>query len=141
MKVLDTPVLVDLLRGRIDVRTLLGQAKGEELATTELNVFELEVLARLGPRAGREHRLAAVQRLRRKLTVLPIDERACQAAAVGQAARPKGGGSIEWLMLGAAKAAGASAWWTVAREHVPALEGVESVSISNKTTKNHRERA
>lgn len=132
MKVLDTPLLLDLLRGRTDVRTLLGQAKGEELATTELNLYELEVLARSGPRAGRDRRLAALQRLRRKLTVLPIDERACQTAAIAQAAHPRGGSSVEWLMLGAAKSAGASAWWTVPKEAPGPLEGLEVVHIGKR---------
>jgi predicted nucleic acid-binding protein len=140
VKVLDTPLLVDLLRGRVSVRTLVAQAHGEELATTELNLFELEVLARLGPRAGRDHRLSAVQRLRRKLTVLPIDERTCQAAAAGLAAHPRGGTPVEWLMLGAAKAAGASSWWTVPKEPVAPFEGLEVVRVTNKATMNHVQR-
>jgi len=134
MKVLDTPLLLDLLRGRIDVRTLVEHSRGEELATTELNLYELEVLARSGPRVGRDRRVAAVQRLRRKFTVLPVDERACQLAATAQAAHPRGGSTLEWLMLGVAKAAGASSWWTVPREAVLPLGGLEVVHFSKKAT-------
>jgi predicted nucleic acid-binding protein len=135
MKVLDTPLLVDLLRGRLDVATLSDRADGEELATTELNLYELEVIGRLGPRTGRDRRLAVVQRLRRKLTVLAVDERACQVAAAAQAAHPRAASTLDWLVLGAAKAAGATEWWTVPREPVAALEGLEVVRISNHAPK------
>jgi predicted nucleic acid-binding protein len=140
MKVLDTPLLLDLLRGRLDVRTLESHARGEELATTELNIYELEVLARSGPKVGRDRRLAAVQRLRRKLTILPVDERASQLAAAGHAGHLRGGMPMEWLMLGAAKAAGASAWWTVHQESVGPLEGLEIVNISKRSPQTHKTR-
>jgi predicted nucleic acid-binding protein len=141
MKVLDTPLLLDLLRGRVSVRTLAEHAKGEELATTELNLFELEVMARIGPKVGRDRRLAAVQRLRRKLTILPIDERACQLGAAAQASHVRAASALECLMLGSARAAGASAWWTSPKESLPALEGLELVHISNKVPERRKIRS
>jgi predicted nucleic acid-binding protein len=79
MKALDTPVLLAFLRGSPGARALVRSLSGEEIATTELNFYELEALARLDPHPGRERRLAALDRLRRKLTVLPVDERGVRA--------------------------------------------------------------
>ena len=81
MKGLDTPVLLKLLRGEPAARTLLRSLQGEELATTEWNFLELEALAKLDSTPGRERRRAALEKLRRRLTVLSLDERAVEAAA------------------------------------------------------------
>lgn len=76
MKALDTSVLLALLEGDRAARDLLRKLRGTEIATTEVNMLELAYLAgRASPRS-RSHRRDAVDRLRRKLTVLPIDQRA-----------------------------------------------------------------
>ncbi len=108
MKGLDTPALLALLEGRPEAKPLLEDASGEELCTTEVNLFELEALARGGPSSGRARRLAALDRLRRKLTVLPIDERAARAAALLQAANRGSLAGPTWLFVGALEASGAS---------------------------------
>jgi len=76
VKALDTPVLLSLLEGDVRVRQALKRARGEELATTEANLLELTMIAAEGPARGRAGRLAALGRLRRRLTVLPFDARA-----------------------------------------------------------------
>ena len=108
MKVLDTPVLLDLLRGRPSAKKWLKELHGEEIATTELNLFEL---GRLSSRGGRRPD-AALDRLRRSLTVLPIDERAVRGALDGAPPRNGEAPGAVLLMLGAADAAGAEEWLT-----------------------------
>src|SRR5208283_1659005 len=88
MKGLDTSVLLALLEGERGTRDLLKQLRGVELATTEANLLELSYLAARGPPRTQVARRRAVDRLRRKLTVLPIDNR-----AVEQAGRRLGRGS------------------------------------------------
>ena len=119
MRGLDTGVLVDLLHGRPAARSLLEESADEELCTTEVNLFELEAIARGDRRAGRERRLAALDRLRRKITVLPIDERAVHAAALLAAAHPRSASTAEYLILGAAEAAGVREWVSDAPLPVP----------------------
>jgi predicted nucleic acid-binding protein len=127
MKALDTPILLELLRGRPALAHVLRALEGEELATTEVNLFELESIARAGPRAGREARRAAVDRLRRKLTVLSIDPHAVQAAAALSHGRLHEASATEWLMLGAASAAGCSEWITTSGGRLPKTIGKLSI--------------
>jgi predicted nucleic acid-binding protein len=87
MKGLDTPVLLRLLRGEPRVCQYLRKLGPGELCTTTINLFELEAIARSDPAPGRERRLAALEALRRKLSVLPVDESAALAAAA-EFARP-----------------------------------------------------
>ena len=113
MKALDTPILLEILRGKPGATALLRSLSGEELATTELNLFELEQIARSESPRGLEKRLAAIERLRRRITVLPIDERAVASASVlskgGPAAQAP---AMARLMVGAAGASGCSEWLT-----------------------------
>lgn len=121
MKALDTPLLVDLLRGRPSAWKFLDRHRAEELLTTEINLYELELMARRGPPAGRERRLAAVASLRRKLTVLPINDRATGLAIRGSSA---GKSTIaEALMHSAAEAAGCGSWVTTRWGKVPRPAG------------------
>lgn len=106
MKALDTGVLLALLEGSTKARDLVRKLRGSELATTEANLLELTLLAGGPPAKSRGARLAALEKLRQRLTVLPIDARAIHAASSGW--RPEGKGSA-WstvAMLGALEAAG-----------------------------------
>ncbi len=76
MKGLDTSVLLGLLEEDAAVRKLLGRLRGVELATTEANLLELELIAAHASGRQRKARRLALERLRRKITVLPIDARA-----------------------------------------------------------------
>jgi predicted nucleic acid-binding protein len=120
MKGLDTPVLLALLEGAPKSRALVRALAGEELATTEVNLFEIELLGRREKGPGKERRAQAVDRLRRKLTILPIDEestrRAATIAASARGAAPEG----TWLCVGAAEAHGCSEWITTADGVPPA---------------------
>lgn len=80
MKALDTPALLSLLEGNARLRAVLKRWRGEEIATTEANVLELALLAARGPPRGKGHRAETIGRLRRRLTVLPIDSRAGEEA-------------------------------------------------------------
>ncbi len=80
MKALDTPALLALLEGDGGVKDLLRRLRGHEVATTEANLLELALLSGRGSaRSG--HRREALSRLRRKITVLPIDSRAIEEVA------------------------------------------------------------
>jgi predicted nucleic acid-binding protein len=80
MKGLDTPVLLTILHDSPSAKELLKSLRGEELATTELNMFELRTLAAEGPRAQRNGREDALARLRRRITVLSINADSVQGA-------------------------------------------------------------
>lgn len=112
MKALDTPVLLRLLHGDERVRSLLRSLPGEELATTEWNLLELEIALRADARPGRERRRAALDQLRRRLTVLPIDEAALRSAREipGQPRSPSE--MIELGLLSALQARGCEELYT-----------------------------
>jgi len=112
MKALDTPLLLELLRGRPGAKRLLPHLQGEELATTELNLYELEVIARSEGGRSREQRRATLAKLRRRLTVLPIDERAVRAGLGRDSAKVGRDPPSVALMLGAAEAGGCEEWLT-----------------------------
>ncbi len=80
MKALDTSVILALLEGDRSAKDLLRRLRGVEVATTEANLLELAYLASRGSARTRAHRRETLDRLRRKLTVLPIDQRAVSEA-------------------------------------------------------------
>ncbi len=78
MKALDTSALLGLLEGDGSVRDLVRRLRGIELATTEANLLELTYLAARGNARSRNHRRETLERMRRKITVLPIDAKAVE---------------------------------------------------------------
>jgi predicted nucleic acid-binding protein len=119
MKGLDTPVLLALLEGAPKARALIRALGGEELATTEVNLFEIELLGRRDRSPGKERRTQALERLRRRLTVLPIDEESSRKAAAIAASARQAAPEGTWLSLAAAEAHGCSEWITVASAAPP----------------------
>ena len=112
MKALDTSVLLALLEGDRSARDLVRKLRDVELATTEGNFLELAYLARHGSPRIRGRRGEALARLRRKLTVLPIDPR---AVAEAQTCVLRGEGASSPLLvgiLGALEAAGCDELFT-----------------------------
>lgn len=87
MKALDTSVLLAILEGNPAARNLVRRLKGIELATSEINLTELAVVAIIQGERRRAARLASLDRLRRTLTVLPIE-----AAGTREAIAHAGGG-------------------------------------------------
>ncbi|MCI4335624.1 MAG: PIN domain-containing protein [Thermoplasmata archaeon] len=108
MKALDTPVLLAILEGRPEGRGVLRDLAVGEVCTTELNLFELEAMARADSKAARTHRLAAIERLRRKISILAFDERASRIAARLAADHKGATSSLGWLILGILVANGAN---------------------------------
>jgi predicted nucleic acid-binding protein len=88
MKGFDSSTLLALLEGKRVAKDLLTRLRGVEIATTEMNLLELAYLAAVASPKARAPRRAAVERLRRKMTVLPVDSK-----AVEQASRRLGRGS------------------------------------------------
>ncbi len=117
MKGLDTPVLLAILHDQASARALLRTLRGEELATTELNMFELSVLAAGGPRPERPSRETALARLRRRITVLPITADSVREAGrfVKVAARRPDYQALVWGTLAAARCAE----WITTRRFAP----------------------
>jgi predicted nucleic acid-binding protein len=107
MKALDTPVLLELLHDSPAAKPLLKSLRGEELACTELNLYELEAIAAEGPKQQRSAREAALARLRRRVTVLPLTGDAAREAARLVRSRPGTSGYLP-LAWGALVAAGCS---------------------------------
>jgi predicted nucleic acid-binding protein len=111
MKALDTPVLLAILHDSPSAKELLKGMRGEELATTELNMFELSVLAAEGSRSHRISRDTALAKLRRRITVLPITSEAVRGAARGLTAKAPRDGPLP-LIWGTLAAAGCGEWIT-----------------------------
>lgn len=107
MKALDTAVLLGLLEGDRAARETVRKLRGHELATTEANLLELALLSAKGPGGARSSRREAIARLRRKMTVLPIDSRAIEEIA-RRSGRPELAGLSPHVlaMLGALEAGG-----------------------------------
>ena len=81
MKAVDTGVLLALLQGSVKAREQLRRLRGTEVATTEANLLELGAIAsRPGGRA-KASRLEVLEKLRQRLTVLPVDARSSREAA------------------------------------------------------------
>ncbi len=81
MKGLDTSVLLGLLEGDRPSRALIDRLRGVEVATTEANLLELSLIAGHGPARLQRSRREVLERLRRKITVLPVDARSVELAA------------------------------------------------------------
>ncbi|MGC1837664.1 MAG: PIN domain-containing protein [Candidatus Acidiferrales bacterium] len=111
MKALDTPVLLAVLHDSPMAKDLLKSLRGEEIATTELNMFELRALASEVPRAARQGRDSALVRLRRRISVLPVSPEAVHEA--GRYLHLKGASaSYQSLVWGTLSAAGCGEWIT-----------------------------
>jgi predicted nucleic acid-binding protein len=117
MKGLDTPVLLSILHDSNSAKELLKSLRGEELATTEFNMYELETLAARRPPGRHAGLTSALARLRRRITVLPVTAEAVSIA--GRLQRTKGR-SINSLALvwGTLSAAGCHEWITT-RTYAP----------------------
>jgi predicted nucleic acid-binding protein len=135
MKVLDTPVLLELLRGVPAAKALVRGANAEELATTEINLWELGSLAQADPSPGRERRLAVLGRLRRKLVVLPFDAIAAEASL--RLGPPSHGSSPSThMILGAIAGHGGGDWYTTREVVSPKLPpGVRRIQYPTSKAK------
>jgi len=114
---LDTPALLEILHDTAVGRDLLKSLRGEELGTTELQMFELRAVAARAARGERALRETALARLRRRITVLPITAEAVNEAGrfLRAEGKPAGYPALVW---GALAAAGCSEWVTT-RAYAP----------------------
>lgn len=137
MKGIDTPVLVDLLRGRAAAWESVLSGQPEELATTEINLFELETLARREGKAGLDRRLAAVRHLRQKVSVLAVDERASNRASLFAVSDKSGAPPLDWLVVAAAETSGCTTWLTTGASRLPAKVGrIRVVKVAHRARQN-----
>jgi len=112
MKALDTSVLLALLEGDRSARELVRKLRDVEIATTEVNFLELAYLANRGTVKARNRRRESLGRLRRKLTVLPIDSRAVAEAEHAVMREEAPSSPSVTAMLGALEAAGCDELFT-----------------------------
>ena len=131
MKAFDTPILLSLHQGEAEVRTLLRKLRGVEVATTEYNMLELSVLANGGSARHRAGRIKAIDRLRGKLTVLPITTAAVREAT----ARIVGNSQVSYppaqlAMLGALEAEGCDELYTDRHTQFPGQWRFKVTSIA-----------
>lgn len=115
MKALDSWVLLGILEGESFAKGLFTQLRGVEVATTEVSLLELSLLADVGSAKGRSARRAIIERLRRKLTVLPIDARATAEAARRGSVKLRGEELLRLLEWGALEAYGCDELFTRSR--------------------------
>ncbi len=106
MKALDTGVLLALLEGSPKARELVRKLRGSELATTEANLLELGYLAERPGHRETSARLAALERLRQRLTILPVEGRAIHEATLRLARGYRRLAPSVVAMLGVLEAAG-----------------------------------
>lgn len=118
MKGLDTPVLLEILHGSPASKGLLKSLRGEELATSELNVFELNLLAARGGKTSRAARIRSLTNLRRRISVIPVGPGAVEAASRLAGGRLPGSGYAA-LVWGTMIAAGCQEWITT-KAYAPA---------------------
>ena len=102
MKGLDTSALLGLLHGDPTVRKVLRSWSGEEIATSELCLAELTAIALRQPSKVRTHRLQVLERLRRRISVLPVDHRATTALATHSGPSTSDGGLLASIVVLAA---------------------------------------
>jgi len=116
MKALDVSVLVGILHDSPGAKELLKSLHGEEIATTELDLFDLKRLAATASAAARPSREGAISRLRRRITVLPVSAEGVSEA--GRFLRTGADLGLIALAWGVLSAAGCSEWITT-REFAP----------------------
>jgi predicted nucleic acid-binding protein len=129
VKALDSGVLLALLEGSPKAQALLRKLRGIEVATTEVNLLELAFLAR-GSRKVMAARLATLEKLRQRLTVVPLDARGSRevlAAAAG-ASRPVS--PTVAAMLGALRAVGCEEILSDVADSLPEDWGVRVRSVT-----------
>jgi predicted nucleic acid-binding protein len=112
MKAFDSSALLALLEGDRAILDLTKRLRGVEIVSTEANLLELEYLAARGPTRLRRRRTEALGRVRRKLTVLPIDSRAVEHAARHLAQGAEKLPALTAAMLGALEGAGCEELFT-----------------------------
>jgi len=136
MKGVDSSVLLGLLEGDAAVRSLLKHLRGLEVATTEADLLELAWLAGTGTKRERRHRLETLSRLRRRITVLPLDARATDQT-VRIALRGESGGALPLSLgrLGALEAAGCEELYTRDPTVVGASSKLKISIVGRKTPK------
>ncbi len=126
MKALDTGVLRALLEGSERAREVVRRLRGSEIATTEANLLELAFLAAASSGKGVATRMSTLEKLRQRLTVLPIDGRGVAAASSRLPATRGRLPPTVAAMLGALEAAGCQELWT---DDAASLEGKWSFKV------------
>ncbi len=106
MKGLDSSAILSLLHGQAAVTKAVRAWAGEEIATSEMCLIELTAIALRQPPKVRAARMQALERLRRRVTVLPVDHRTQTALASHPEAGATQGALASSIVLATLEAAG-----------------------------------
>ncbi|MFQ5979228.1 MAG: type II toxin-antitoxin system VapC family toxin [Candidatus Heimdallarchaeota archaeon] len=132
----DTTFLIDCLRRKASVETLLANHAGEILFTTEINVFELY----LGIYSSRilqenqqlcEKRVQTIKELMSRFQILPFARKEALESAKILGTLSRSGKPIQFrdgLIAGIAKANGIFQIVTRDREHFERIENIVAIS-------------
>lgn len=138
MKAVDASFLKGLLEGDPRILRFLSTLRRERLVTTETEYAVLLKLAGAGPRSQRKTRREAVRRLRERLTVVPVDERASRILEVALTDGGLSGASISNLhSLCALEANGCEVVYSLSTVRVGRGWRLKSVCLSRYTTPAH----
>jgi len=135
MKGLDAGVLESILEGDPAAKELLRRLRGLEVATTELTILELTAVAHQAPARVRTSRLASIEKLRHKLTVLPIDSRATAEASRRLGGSSRGLGLLRQAEAGAFEAVGCDELFTHNTGAYPGKWSFDLTRINPRTSK------
>lgn len=119
MKALDTSLLLAVLQGESGVREFVRRLHGLEIATTEANLLELAAIVAQDRTRRPTSRMEALKRLRRKLTVLPVDAHATEASVSGLRTAAGPVSPLVVGMMGALESSGCEELLTLDRVAIP----------------------
>jgi predicted nucleic acid-binding protein len=135
MKAVDASFLRGLLEGDPRILRFLSTLRGERLATTEIEYGALVKLAETGPKSRQKLRREVVRRLRERITVIPIDDRASRVLEQALAQGAAQGGSLANLhSLCALEAAGCEVVYSLSNLHVGRGWKLKPVCLSRYNT-------
>ncbi len=131
MILLDTTFLVDVLRGKQSIGVKLEELERDQLATTEINVFEIFTGIYSSKKANVNHESKAALHLFSMLAVLPLNRKATIRSAEFTGSLAKEGktiGELDCLIAGIALEHGITTILTKNKDHFERIPGVQVLS-------------
>ncbi|MHB1434627.1 MAG: PIN domain-containing protein [Thermoplasmata archaeon] len=136
MKAVDFSFLKGLLEGDPRVLRCLSTLRGERLVTTEIEYAALLKQAEAGAKSQRKARREAVRRLRERVTVVPIDDRASRVLEGALTDDGMSGSSLSTLhSLCALEALGCDVVYSIARLRVARGWRLKPVNLRRYNTR------
>ncbi len=135
MKSVDASFLRGLLEGDPRILGFVSTLRGERLVTTEIEYAALLKMAEAGPKLRRKARREAVRRLRERMTVIPVDDRASRVLEVALTDGALGGSPLSNLhSLCALEASGCDVVYSLGNPRVGRGWRLKPVCLSRYNT-------